>query len=96
MNQMNGNNNNRRPSSNINRIQMVDNNKPSSTNSQHEELIKYILDSWNKVSQEADRNAVIYYHEEHHQNLKDFKPFDLESYWGRRIVQNRMQHAQHS
>lgn len=92
MNQMNGNNN-RRPS-NINRIQMVENNKPS-TNTQHEELIKYILDSWNRVSQEADRNAVIYYHEEH-QNLKDFKPFDLEGYWGRRLQNRMQQHAQHS
>lgn len=89
MNQMNGNN--RRPS-NINRISTVDN-KP--TCSQHEEIIKYILDSWNKVSQEADRNSDIYYREEH-QNLKDFKPFDLDGYRDRRLVQNTMPHAQHS
>ncbi|RZB38974.1 FAM195 domain containing protein [Asbolus verrucosus] len=86
MSQMNGN---RRPT-NLNRI--PSNEKPVC--SQHDDLIKYICDSWNKVSQEVDRNTgttVIYYQEQEHHNLKDFEPFDLEGFCGRREMQNFQQ-----
>jgi hypothetical protein len=87
MSQMNGNN--RRPTD-LNR--MPSNEKPIGT--QHDDLIKYIFDSWNKVSQEVDRStgtSVIFYQEQENQNLKDFEPFDLEGFWGRRMVQNFQQ-----
>lgn len=88
MSQMNGNNN-RRPTD-LNRL-------PSHeryNNQQHDDLIRYIFDSWTKVSQEVDRNtgtSVIFYQEQENQNLKDFEPFDLEGFWGRRVVQNFQQ-----
>ncbi|EFA00594.1 hypothetical protein TcasGA2_TC003465 [Tribolium castaneum] len=85
--QMNGNN--RRPTD-FNRMPSSD--KP--VGSQHDDLIRYIFDSWTKVSQEVDRNtgtSVIFYQEQENQNLKDFEPFDLEGFWGRRVVQNFQQ-----
>ncbi|XP_073998041.1 uncharacterized protein isoform X4 [Rhodnius prolixus] len=47
---------------------------------QQEELIKYICD-W---------APTVAYHTETDPNpmLKDFVPFDLEAYWGKRLVQN--------
>lgn len=64
---------------------------------QHEDLIRYIHDSWNKVSQELDRSNgnTAYYNEQEPHNLKNFKPFDLQAYWGRRVVQMQSQ-SQHS
>lgn len=70
---------------------------------QHDDLIKYIYDSWSKISQEVSRNAgnsssstsaAVYYQEQEHQKLRDFEPFDLEAYWARQVVQNYQQ--QHS
>ncbi|XP_046398611.1 MAPK regulated corepressor interacting protein 2-like [Ischnura elegans] len=67
---------------------------------QHEELIKYIYESWNKVSREADIGqngsssnkgmpSVSYYQpRETNPQLKDFKAFDLEAWWGQRVVQS--------
>lgn len=68
---------------------------------QHEELIKYIYDSWNKVSREVEHvgqngsesskglPSVTYYQaREPNPQLKDFKAFDLEAWWGKRLVQN--------
>lgn len=63
------------------------------TSSQHEELIRYIHESWNKVSQELDRSNgnTAYYNEQEPHHLKNFKPFDLQAYWGRRVVQMQSQ-----
>ncbi|XP_032665859.1 MAPK regulated corepressor interacting protein 2-like [Odontomachus brunneus] len=71
---------------------------------QHFDLIKYIWDSWNSVSRELDmchnqphsntsnyRNgaSVTYYQErEPNPQLKDFEPFNLEAWWGQRVVQS--------
>ncbi|KAK9502203.1 hypothetical protein O3M35_011017 [Rhynocoris fuscipes] len=62
---------------------------------QQEELIKFICDSWNKVCQEyqkgtAQGTPTVAYHTETEPNpmLKDFVPFDLEAFWGKRLVQN--------
>uniref|UniRef100_A0A0A9YRV3 Protein FAM195A n=1 Tax=Lygus hesperus TaxID=30085 RepID=A0A0A9YRV3_LYGHE len=62
---------------------------------QHEELIKYIYESWNSVCQESEEenaeekngsSKVVYYHiAEPSSELKDFTPFDLESWWGKRL-----------
>ncbi|XP_023016587.1 uncharacterized protein isoform X2 [Leptinotarsa decemlineata] len=51
---------------------------------QHDDLIKYIHESWSKVEMDRNPNSVMYYQDETAQHLKDFQPFDLESYWGRR------------
>lgn len=92
MSQMNGNN--RRPV-NVNRVPSTE----KSVYAQHDDLIKYIYDSWNKISQEVDRNTstkTVYYKDQENQNLKDFEPFDLTAYWGRQLVQNIQQSQQHS
>lgn len=75
---------------------------------QHDDLIKYICDSWNKVSRElenfsqngADNSkggpCVLYYVEQDpNPQLKDFEPFDLEAWWGKRVVQ-KYKHSQSS
>ncbi|XP_017840289.1 putative mediator of RNA polymerase II transcription subunit 15 [Drosophila busckii] len=53
--------------------------------SQHDELILYIREAWNKVNEQG--TPVIYCNESDNQ-LKNFKPFNLEEYWGQRLVQN--------
>ncbi|XP_012265263.1 mapk-regulated corepressor-interacting protein 1 isoform X2 [Athalia rosae] len=74
---------------------------------QHDALIKYIYDSWNSVSRELDmchqqRNNVHYrhgafvtYYQEQTPNpqLKDFEPFNLEAWWGQRVVQSITRNA---
>jgi len=64
-------------------------------NTQHDELIKYIYDSWSKVEMDKGSNSVMYYQEHENHHLKDFRPFDLEAYWGRRMHQNHHQQQQH-
>ncbi|XP_067002854.1 MAPK regulated corepressor interacting protein 2 [Anabrus simplex] len=72
-----------------------------STPTQHDDLIKFICDSWNKVSREFEhsnqngadngkgRPCVLYYVEQDpNPQLKDFEPFDLEAWWGKRLVEN--------
>ncbi|XP_066592742.1 MAPK regulated corepressor interacting protein 2 isoform X2 [Prorops nasuta] len=70
---------------------------------QHEELIKFVYDSWNQVnphpknesfdsSQCSDTynpNNIVYYNDgEPSDILQDFKPFDLEAWWGKRLFNN--------
>lgn len=68
---------------------------------QHDDLIKYIYDSWNTVTRELENfsqngadsskgGPSVLYYVEHEPNpqLKDFEPFDLEAWWGKRVVQN--------
>lgn len=62
------------------------------THSQHDDLIKYIYDSWMKVEMDRASNSVMYYKDETVHNLKDFQPFDLEAYWGRRMHLNIENH----
>lgn len=81
---MNGNN--RRPP-NIPRMAPND----RTMYSQHDDLIKYIYESWLKVEMDRGTNSVMYYQEDAAHNLKDFQPFDLEAYWGRRVHQNIQQ-----
>lgn len=85
---MNGNN--RRPT-NLGRIPPIERN----TCAQHEDLIKFVYDSWSKVTQEISRsngNNTIYYHEKESEVLKNFEPFDLEAFCRKKMGQN----AQHS
>ncbi|XP_055857468.1 MAPK regulated corepressor interacting protein 2 [Episyrphus balteatus] len=54
---------------------------------QHDELIRYIKEAWHKVNEQGPHGAPVIYRNESDQ-LKNFKPFDLEEYWGQRLVQN--------
>ncbi|KAK0080207.1 hypothetical protein PV325_000305 [Microctonus aethiopoides] len=62
---------------------------------QHEELIKFVYESWSQVDNCA-RNELdgcltktLYYNDgEPNDSLQDFKPFDLESWWGKRLFNN--------
>ncbi|KAL0108762.1 hypothetical protein PUN28_014119 [Cardiocondyla obscurior] len=47
---------------------------------QHEELIKFIY--------ECSKDSIVYYNDGESNNLHDFKPFDLESWWGKRLFNN--------
>ncbi|KAL3285149.1 hypothetical protein HHI36_019270 [Cryptolaemus montrouzieri] len=92
--QMNGNSN-RRPQT----LNRNNSNEKTSTNAStpHDYIIKYVYDTWTAVNQEMDRNSGnIQYYKEEHQNLKDFQPFDLEAYWGRRVVQYHQNQSRHS
>ncbi|XP_077285876.1 MAPK regulated corepressor interacting protein 2 [Arctopsyche grandis] len=72
---------------------------------QHEEIIRYIYDTWNQVAEcdseptsPSDEDHVytvsvapsnLYYKDsEPSPVLRDFKPFDLESWWGKRLFHN--------
>lgn len=98
-------------------VQPVNGKRPSTQrgqdapSSQHDDLIKFICDSWNKVSREFEHfnqngsenskggPSVIYYAEQDpNPLLKDFEPFDLEAWWGKRVVENihNASHSSHS
>lgn len=70
---------------------------------QHEELIKFVHESWSQVntrprssssdgsecSEPSSPNSIVYYNDgEPNDILQDFKPFDLESWWGKRLFNN--------
>ncbi|XP_070149951.1 MAPK regulated corepressor interacting protein 2 [Polyergus mexicanus] len=70
---------------------------------QHKELVLYIRQSWNQVStlqrceccngtectEFCNSNSIVYYNDgEPNDSLQDFKPFDLESWWGKRLFNN--------
>ncbi|XP_034939758.1 MAPK regulated corepressor interacting protein 2 [Chelonus insularis] len=69
---------------------------------QHEELIKFVYESWsqvdscvrNEVSEKSHDSktgliTTLYYNDgEPNDTLQDFKPFDLESWWGKRLFNN--------
>ncbi|EZA59629.1 MAPK regulated corepressor interacting protein 2 isoform X2 [Ooceraea biroi] len=70
---------------------------------QHEALIKFVYESWNQVNTRQSNescdgtectelcnpNSIVYYNDgEPNDSLQDFKPFDLESWWGKRLFNN--------
>ncbi|XP_067002238.1 MAPK regulated corepressor interacting protein 2 [Anabrus simplex] len=66
---------------------------------QHAELINFIYESWDKVYKEyeqepsdsshSSQHCIVYYNDgEPSPVLQDFKPFDLESWWGKRLFNN--------
>ncbi|CAO1422369.1 unnamed protein product [Diamesa serratosioi] len=56
---------------------------------QHEELVKYMNEcSTCSLSSTSSSGSSIYYVDQPSPSLNDFKPFDLESWWGRRLYQN--------
>ncbi|CAH0384411.1 unnamed protein product [Bemisia tabaci] len=68
--------------------------------SQHDDLIQFMFDSWNKVFCEQQANGqerinVSYYSEDEvNSQLKDFIPVDLEALKNRQIIHHNLsQHA---
>ncbi|XP_055683877.1 MAPK regulated corepressor interacting protein 2-like isoform X2 [Lutzomyia longipalpis] len=57
--------------------------EPPIRETHHDELIKYIQEAWTKVSEQG-----VLYKSVPESRLANFTPFDLESWWGRRMVQN--------
>nr|CAI5826068.1 unnamed protein product [Callosobruchus analis] len=87
---MNGNN--RRPGNGSIAPRLPINEGP--VHAQHDDLIKYIYESWTKVEMDKGSNSVMYYQDETAHHLKDFKAFDLEGFWGARLHQHmRQQHS---
>uniref|UniRef100_A0A8D8LKM8 Uncharacterized protein n=1 Tax=Cacopsylla melanoneura TaxID=428564 RepID=A0A8D8LKM8_9HEMI len=115
MQSMNGNkktfynDNNPRHSGNWSSNNYSDNNSPTSSSppsidttlySQHEELIRFITDSWNKVCHQYNNSnspQVKYYTPDANSTnsdlLKHFTPVDLEALWGRRLHHNLVQRS---
>ncbi|XP_059475419.1 MAPK regulated corepressor interacting protein 2-like [Neocloeon triangulifer] len=63
---------------------------------QHEELVNFVYDSWNTVFKEIEAetpdknqntkgNIAFFESPDECQELQDFKPFDLEGWWGKRL-----------
>ncbi|XP_060076083.1 MAPK regulated corepressor interacting protein 2-like [Ylistrum balloti] len=64
---------------------------------QHEELVRFVMQSWSKVRSEMETSArnsnqrdggpVVYKDKMHNPSLQSFEPFDLATYWGTRTMQ---------
>ncbi|XP_049778538.1 MAPK regulated corepressor interacting protein 2 [Schistocerca nitens] len=66
---------------------------------QHAELINFVCESWHRICKEYEQepsehdrgsnHCIVYYNDgERSPVLQDFKPFDLESWWGKRLFNN--------
>ncbi|KAJ8319219.1 hypothetical protein KUTeg_004310 [Tegillarca granosa] len=66
---------------------------------QHDEIVRFLTESWNKVRREMDLppqrqtegGPIIYRDKNPNPVLLDFKPFDLEEYWGQRTLKKTEQ-----
>ncbi|XP_053695556.1 putative uncharacterized protein DDB_G0291608 [Sabethes cyaneus] len=54
--------------------------------SQHDELIRYINEAWNSIMQDKSQTPPVFYKGVPEPRLAGFTPFDLEAWWGRRLV----------
>ncbi|XP_034831427.1 putative uncharacterized protein DDB_G0267716 isoform X2 [Maniola hyperantus] len=66
------------------------NNINNNNNNQHDDIVNYIFDSWNKVTRELERGSedARYYQEVlAPRQLANFRPFNLEDWWGCRMMQ---------
>ncbi|XP_021347431.1 MAPK regulated corepressor interacting protein 2-like [Mizuhopecten yessoensis] len=69
----------------------------STSQIQHDELVRYVMHSWSKVrnememssrnSNQRDGGPVVYKDKMHNPSLQGFEAFDLASYWGTRTMQ---------
>ncbi|XP_023946242.1 putative uncharacterized protein DDB_G0287599 [Bicyclus anynana] len=62
----------------------------NNNNSQHDDIVNYIFDSWNKVTRELERGSedAKYYQEVlSPRQLANFRPFNLDDWWGCRMMQ---------
>lgn len=67
---------------------------------QYDELIKYVNDTWTGINREYESTRhssekvpkIVYYQDTNsNTHLANFEPFDLESFWGERFLQNIQQ-----
>uniref|UniRef100_A0A182XNQ9 Uncharacterized protein n=1 Tax=Anopheles quadriannulatus TaxID=34691 RepID=A0A182XNQ9_ANOQN len=54
--------------------------------SQHDELIRYINEAWNSITTDKSQKAPVFYKSGTEPRLSGFTPFDLERWWGQRMV----------
>uniref|UniRef100_A0A182MTM5 Uncharacterized protein n=1 Tax=Anopheles culicifacies TaxID=139723 RepID=A0A182MTM5_9DIPT len=54
--------------------------------SQHDELIRYINEAWNSITTDKSQKAPVFYKSVPEPRLPGFTPFDLERWWGQRMV----------
>ncbi|CAG9087209.1 hypothetical protein JYU34_021501 [Plutella xylostella] len=69
----------------------------NSHSTQHDDLINYIYDSWSKVNRDLERGndeAKYYQDMVSPRQLANFRPFNLEEWWARKLLQtiNRNKH----
>ncbi|KAF5273304.1 hypothetical protein FQR65_LT04726 [Abscondita terminalis] len=82
---------------NVKRITVYNQEQQERITPQHEEIIKYIEESWTLVcsdlketctkppTNKKSNHSVLFYKDDPCPHLQDFKPFDLESWWGKRL-----------
>ena len=62
------------------------NNGYTELNAQQEAIVRYVHEKWSAVQKEND--IPVYEDEEPNPNLRDFEPFDLEGWWGKKLYQS--------
>lgn len=63
--------------------------QPREIITQHDELIQYIKEAWMKVNQQGPHGGPVFYScETEPPRPPGFTPFDLDSYWGQKLIQN--------
>ncbi|KAH3863721.1 MAPK regulated corepressor interacting protein 2-like isoform X3 [Dreissena polymorpha] len=78
----------------INNVRSNSTPSPPQFSPQHEEFVKYLSDSWNRVSRElenrtgrdASSGPTLYREKNPNPKLNDFKAFDLDKFWGERFL----------
>lgn len=79
---------------NIQQQQQQQQQQPSQfQHSQHDELIRYIHEAWNSITQDKSQAPPVFYKSVPEPRLAGFTPFDLEGWWGRRLVHNISTHG---
>ncbi|XP_055544324.1 GATA zinc finger domain-containing protein 10 [Wyeomyia smithii] len=66
--------------------QLVQQSPSQFQHSQHDELIRYINEAWNSIMQDKSQTPPVFYKGVPEPRLASFTPFDLEAWWGRRLV----------
>lgn len=54
--------------------------------SQHDELIRYINEAWHSITTDKSQKPPVFYKSVSEPRLPGFTPFDLEGWWGQRLV----------
>uniref|UniRef100_A0A2M4ANZ0 Putative e3 ubiquitin-protein ligase trim33 n=3 Tax=Anopheles triannulatus TaxID=58253 RepID=A0A2M4ANZ0_9DIPT len=57
-----------------------------SQHSQHDELIRYINEAWTSITTDKSQTPPVFYKSGAETRLPGFTPFDLEGWWGQRLV----------
>ncbi|XP_035780980.1 MAPK regulated corepressor interacting protein 2-like [Anopheles albimanus] len=57
-----------------------------SQHSQHDELIRYINEAWTSITTDKSQAPPVFYKSGAETRLPGFTPFDLEGWWGQRLV----------